>query len=78
MKERTKELIFDAGFPSFGAMYVVSHGEELERFEKLVRDDERQAIWNILFDYAGRDDLSDDDESLLAHLAKLIKERGEK
>ena len=37
---------------------------------------EREAIWNILFEYAGRDDLTPEDESLLKHLADLIKARG--
>ena len=38
---------------------------DLERFAKLVAEKERESIWNILFEYAGRDDLSLDDESLL-------------
>ena len=49
----------------------------LERFAKLVAAKERVACWNILFDYAGRDDLKLEDESLLKHLADLIKARGE-
>lgn len=39
---------------------------------------EREAVWKILFDYAGREDLSDSDQSLLTHLADLIRARGEK
>ena len=39
---------------------------------------EREAIWNILFEYAGRDDLTPEDESLLKHLADLIRARGHK
>ena len=43
---------------------------------------EREAIWNLLFEYAGRDDLSDSDQSLLKHLLDLIaarwQARGEK
>jgi hypothetical protein len=38
---------------------------------------ERQAIWDILINYASRDDLSDDDESLLLHLGRLIQARSE-
>ena len=38
---------------------------------------EREAIWNILFEYAGRDDLTPEDESLLKHLADLIRARGQ-
>ena len=36
---------------------------------------EREAIGNIILDYAGRDDLSDSDESLLKHLFELIRAR---
>jgi len=39
--------------------------------------DEREACAKVLFDYAGRDDLSDSDESLLKHLFELIRARGE-
>jgi len=38
---------------------------------------EREACANILLEYAGRDDLSDSDESLLKHLFDLIRARGE-
>ena len=41
-------------------------------------DLERQAIFDILVDCSGRDGMSDSDESLLAYLAGLIKERSEK
>lgn len=40
------------------------------------REAEREAIGNIILDYAGRDDLSDSDESLLKHLFELIRARG--
>jgi hypothetical protein len=33
---RIRELILEAGFPTFGKMYVVSDGEELERFAELI------------------------------------------
>ena len=38
---------------------------------------ERKAILDILWDYAGRKDLSDSDESLLKHLVDIIRARGE-
>ena len=36
MNERIRELILEAGFPTFGSMYVVSSGEELARFAELI------------------------------------------
>ena len=48
-----------------------------ERFAALVAAAERDAVRNIILDYAGRDDLSDSDESLLKHLFELIRARGE-
>lgn len=36
MNERIRELILKAGFPTFDKMYVVSDGEELERFAQLI------------------------------------------
>ena len=50
----------------------------LESFARLVAAKEREAIWNILFEYAGRDDLTLEDESLLKHLADLLRARGHK
>jgi hypothetical protein len=53
-------------------------GERLRRVEKLEAERdaatlaERKAILDILWDYAGRKDLSDDDQSLLKHLNLLI------
>jgi hypothetical protein len=38
---------------------------------------EREAVGNIILDYAERDDLSNSDESLLKHLFELIRTRGE-
>ena len=38
---------------------------------------ERKAVLDILWDYAGRKDLSDSDESLLKHLVDIIRARGE-
>jgi hypothetical protein len=51
--------------------------EKMERFAALVAAAEREAVGNIISDYAGRDDLSDSDESLLKHLFELIRARGE-
>ena len=64
------------------ALYVNDVTEEpyaltLERFAALVAAAEREAIGNIILDYAGRDDLSDSDESLLKHLFELIRARGD-
>ena len=36
MNKRIKELILAAGFPKFDKMYVVSDGEELEKFAELI------------------------------------------
>ena len=36
MNEKIKELILKAGFPKFDKMYVVSDGEELEKFAELI------------------------------------------
>ncbi len=49
--------------------------ESIEYFAYLVAEHEREAIWNLLFEYAGRDDLSDSDQSLLKHLLDLIAAR---
>ena len=51
--------------------------DELERFAALVAEREREACAYILLEYAGRDDLSDSDESLLKHLFDLIRARRE-
>jgi len=40
-------------------------------------EDEREECWNIVFDYAARDDLTPEDESLLKHIADLIRARGQ-
>jgi hypothetical protein len=52
-------------------------GLEIERVIVLAAAAEREAVGNIILDYAGRDDLSDSDESLLKHLFELIRARGE-
>jgi hypothetical protein len=49
----------------------------VDELAALVAEREREAIGNIILDYAGRDDLSDSDESLLKHLFELIRARGE-
>ena len=53
------------------------YAEQLEHFAALVAAAEREALGNIILDYAGRDDLSASDESLLKHLFELIRARGE-
>jgi hypothetical protein len=50
---------------------------KLERFAELVAAAEREAVLNVLWEYAGRKDLSDDDQSLLKHLVDIIRARGE-
>lgn len=50
---------------------------KLERFAERIAAHEREACADILLKYAGRDDLSDSDESLLKHLFDLIRARGE-
>ena len=62
----------------FGEEVALFYLEELERFAALVAAAEREAVGNIILDYAGRDDLSDSDESLLKHLFELIRARGER
>lgn len=54
-----------------------SHPVALARFASLVAASERNAVWEMLFEYAGRDDLSDSDQSLLKHLADLLRTKGE-
>jgi hypothetical protein len=75
MNERIRELAIQAG--DDWNQTLPSDREFLHKFAELVREDERQAIWDILINYASRDDLSDDDESLLLHLGRLIQARSE-
>jgi hypothetical protein len=81
IKDETIELARKAGFrvgPSRdGPDDVWGVGANLQRFAKLLAEKEREAIWNILFEYAGRDDLTSEEESLLKHLADLIRARGQ-
>ena len=50
MNERIKELILEAGFPKFDKMYVVSDGEELEKFaELIVQECAMEAIDEVAF-----------------------------
>jgi hypothetical protein len=80
-QDETIELARKAGFmvgPSRdGPDDVWGVGANLKRLAKLIAEKEREAIWNILFEYAGRDDLTPEDESLLKHLADLIRARGQ-
>lgn len=61
--------------------YATGHGDTtedlLKELEWQVAEREREALGDIILDYAGRDDLSDSDESLLKHLFELIHARGE-
>ena len=62
--------------------YATGHGETIEdllkELEWQVAEREREALGDIILDYAERDDLSDSDESLLKHLFELIRARGER
>jgi len=49
MNERIKELILKAGFPKFDKMYVVSDGEELEKFAELLLADFIDALHESCF-----------------------------
>jgi hypothetical protein len=51
--------------------------DKLEHFAKLIAEKERKKCWNIVFDYAARDDLTPEDESLLKHIADLMRARGQ-
>ena len=61
--------------------YATGHGDTaedlLKELEWQVAEREREALGDIILDYADRDDLSDSDESLLKHLFELIRARGE-
>ena len=61
--------------------YATGHGDTIEdllkELEWQVAEREREALGDIILDYAERDDLSDSDESLLKHLFELIRARGE-
>ena len=67
-----EEIIRMAREAGIGPVYGY---ESIECFAYLVAEHEREAIWNLLFEYAGRDDLSDSDQSLLKHLSDLIAAR---
>jgi len=54
-----------------GEIYIRYH------FAELVAKTEREAVLNVLWEYAGRKDLSDDDQSLLKHLVDIIRARGQ-
>ena len=66
-----------SGIYSKPLMSITLQEDEFLRFAALVAAAEREAVGNLILDYAGRDDLSDSDESLLKHLFELIRERGE-
>jgi hypothetical protein len=60
----------------YGWSMTDMHAPALERFAAMVAEAERKAILDILWDYAGRKDLTDEDQSLLTHLNLLICARG--
>ena len=63
MNERIKELVLEAGFPQFDKMYVVSDGEELERFAELIV---RECAGLCSIAAPGRD-AEDIEEAILKH-----------
>ena len=65
------------GWTHNGTEPLLTGEAQIQRFAALVAAAEREAMGNIILDYAGRDDLSDSDESLLKHLFELIRARGE-
>jgi hypothetical protein len=67
------EMAKRAGFEEHQAKFDT----RFEPFAKLVAEKEREACWDIIFDYVGRDDITPEDESLLKHLADLIRARGQ-
>lgn len=71
----TRDDIIRMALEHFGAVLKPSDLEV--KLAALVAAAEREAVGNIILDYAGRDDLSDSDESLLKHLFELIRARGE-
>lgn len=54
MNKRIQELILEAGFPKFDKMYVVSDGEELERFAELIVQECGVALSPMLRDMISR------------------------
>jgi hypothetical protein len=72
-REDTIKMARESGFADSNG--VVHAFYQLKYFAYLVAQHEREAIWNLLFEYAGRDDLSDSDQSLLKHLLDLIAAR---
>ena len=68
-------MLQECGFGTLADHPIMT--ENMVRFAALVAAAEREAVGNIILDYAGRDDLSDSDESLLKHLFELIRARGE-
>lgn len=75
-RDEIVEIAWDVG------LFMRSHKfqdepTKLERFAERIAAHERQAMADIILDYAERDDLSDSDESLLKYLFELIRARGE-
>ena len=74
-RDEIMQLLQECGFGTL--MDYPTMTEKMMRFGALVASAEREAIGNIILDYAGRGDLSDSDESLLKHLFELIRARNE-
>ena len=70
--EMAREAGFDTDLPPFQDGTAIAL-----KLAELVASAEREACWNIIFEYAGRDDITPEDESLLKHLADLIRTRGQ-
>ena len=75
-RDDTMKRLQECGFGTLMDHPIMT--ENMMRFAALVAAAEREAVGNIILDYAGRDDLSDSDESLLKHLFELIRARGER
>ena len=75
-RDDIERMAKEAGAMEWGES-VVPAMMDIEKFAALVAAAERESVGNIILDYAGRDDLSDSDESLLKHLFELIRARGE-
>lgn len=60
-----------------GEYHPDRHDVRDAKFAELSASHERNEILTILWDYAGREDISDSDQSLLKHLVDLIRARSE-
>jgi hypothetical protein len=74
--EEVMQLMTDMGLHEGGIDNWVMDNAWVLVVNKAI-EKEREACWNIIFEYAGRDDITLEDESLLKHLADLIRARGQ-